>query len=65
MPTYPYACDKCKKEFEVTQKISDPPLTKCKTAGCHGAPKRQIGRGTSFVLNGGGWYRDGYSGTKR
>jgi putative FmdB family regulatory protein len=65
MPTYPYRCEACEKEFDEVQKISDPPLKKCKTPGCRGVPTRQIGRGTSFVLNGEGWYRDGYSGGKR
>lgn len=65
MPTYPYRCPVCEEEFEQIQKISDAPLKECKTPGCPGVPQRQIGQGTGFVLNGDGWYRDGYSGSRR
>lgn len=58
---YEYKCDKCDKEFEVEQKISDPVLTNCPT--CDGSVKKLISR-SSFVLAGTGWYRDGYSGKK-
>lgn len=63
MPTYPYRCETCKAEFEREQKITDAPVTECQTPGCEGRPKRQIGT-TSFVLNGDGWYRDGYAGRR-
>lgn len=59
---YEYKCDKCDKEFEVEQKISDPVLTNCPT--CGGSIKKLISR-SSFVLAGTGWYRDGYSGGKK
>lgn len=29
MPTYEYECEKCKRVFEVDQKISDPKLASC------------------------------------
>ena len=32
MPIYEYQCEKCGEVFEVTQKISDPPLKKGLTA---------------------------------
>jgi putative FmdB family regulatory protein len=58
---YEYKCDKCDKEFEVEQKITDPVLTNCPT--CGNDVKKLISR-SSFVLAGSGWYRDGYSGKK-
>lgn len=60
MPTYPYRCQKCSTEFEVEQKITEPPVTRCEDPSCDGTPERQIAS-TGFVLNGSGWYRDGYA----
>ena len=60
MPTYDYRCEACKQEFEHFQKITEEPLKTCPKCG---APevKRQITSG-NFILRGGGWYADGYSG---
>lgn len=58
MPIYEYKCQCCDDEFEVIQKISDRPLTKC--AKCGGRLEKLLSR-TSFMLKGGGWYSDGYS----
>ena len=58
MPTYEYHCKKCAKTFEVFQKISEKPLSKCPT--CGGKVKRLISA-AAFALKGGGWYKDGYS----
>lgn len=63
MPTYSYKCETCGGEFDAVQSIKDPPLDECPTktdtGGCKGHPKRLISR-TTFVLNGGGWAKDGY-----
>jgi putative FmdB family regulatory protein len=59
VPTYPYVCTSCNKEFEVEQRITAEPLTTCEACG-QPALKRQIA-GTSFVLKGQHWYKDGYS----
>ena len=53
MPVYEYECKKCGKNFEVEQRISDPPLTIC--GECNGEVERLISR-CSFVLKGDGWY---------
>lgn len=60
MPTYEYRCDACTHEFEIEQRITADRLKKC--------PKckkmklvRLIGTG-NFILKGGGWYADAYSG---
>lgn len=59
MPIYEYKCSKCGKQKEVFQKVDDP----CPIC-CNEGMKKQLSR-TSFKLNGGGWYRDGYSSTKK
>lgn len=56
MPIYEYACKKC-GEFETTQRITDPPLTKCPT--CAGKVTKLISS-TSFQLKGSGWYITDY-----
>jgi putative FmdB family regulatory protein len=57
MPTYEYECSKG-HQFEVSQRITDPPLSRCRF--CRGKVRRLISGGT-FILKGGGWYKDGYS----
>jgi putative FmdB family regulatory protein len=60
MPTYEYACGACAHEWETEQSIRDEPLTECPS--CRKATaRRQISRGTGFILKGGGWYSDLYS----
>ncbi|MBI2986577.1 MAG: zinc ribbon domain-containing protein [Deltaproteobacteria bacterium] len=56
MPIYEYKCQRC-GDFEVTQKITDKPLTRCLT--CKGKVKKLISN-TSFQLKGTGWYVTDY-----
>lgn len=60
MPTYDYACDNCGHEFEREQRITDKPTKKCPECGKLKA-RRMIGGG-GFILKGGGWESDLYSG---
>jgi putative FmdB family regulatory protein len=61
MPTYEYACSSCKHEWELEQSIKESAITECPS--CHAqTAKRQISRGTGFILKGSGWYSDLYSG---
>ncbi len=62
MPIYEYKCKKCGKQFEVTQKITDEPLTEC--GSCRGELKKLI-TNTSFVLKGKGWYVTDYPSADR
>lgn len=62
MPTYDYQCKGCGKTFEVEQRISEEPLKECRLCG-KPEVQRLISSG-NFVLKGGGWYSDGYSGGK-
>lgn len=57
MPIYEYHCQEC-GVFEVTQRITESPLTNCPT--CEGDIRRLISL-TSFVLKGSGWYATDYA----
>lgn len=73
--TYEYECPHC-GVIEVEQKITDAPLTTCPktvtrearvpTGGgfsietCGQPVRRLIAGRTGFVLNGKGWFKDGY-----
>ena len=57
MPIYEYSCREC-GGFEVTQKITDKPLTRC--PACKGKVKKLISS-TSFQLKGTGWYVTDYA----
>ena len=52
MALYEYRCGKCKREFELEQRITDQPKRFCPK--CDGPVTRLISRST-FVLKGGGW----------
>ena len=58
MPIYEYKCEKCGKEHEVMQKMTEKPLTVCES--CGGRLKKLISN-TSFVLKGSGWYVTDYA----
>ena len=60
MPIYEYACEKCGDEFEVEQRITDDPVKSCPS--CRSRKVKKLISQTSFVLKGGGWYSDLYSG---
>jgi len=59
MPTYEYRCDKCGFEFEREQRITEKPIRTCPK--CKAQKARRLISATSFVLKGGGWYKDLYS----
>ncbi|MFW6050550.1 MAG: FmdB family zinc ribbon protein, partial [Myxococcota bacterium] len=61
MPTYAYACDACGAEFEREQRMTDKPIKKCTSCGKQKA-RRMIAGSGNFILKGGGWYNDLYSG---
>ncbi|WP_303720335.1 zinc ribbon domain-containing protein [Malonomonas rubra] len=58
MPLYEYQCESCGLQFEVRQKFSDDPVSKCHE--CGGPVNKLISQG-GFALKGGGWYQQGYS----
>lgn len=63
MPIYEYECKSCGGKKEVTRGIKDQEVKpKCPNCFELGNPEmeRVISSGTSFVLKGGGWAKDGY-----
>lgn len=57
MPTYEYQCDQCQRTFEVWQRITAEPLTRCEV--CAG-PVRRLLSPAPFILKGEGWYVTDY-----
>jgi putative FmdB family regulatory protein len=62
MPIYVYKCKNCNRQFEVTQKFSDPPLVECSHCG---GELRKLITNTSFILKGSGWYVTDYPSVER
>ena len=62
MPIYEYECLDCGKQFEVFQKFSEDPLSRCHDCGGH--VHKLISR-TSFILKGTGWYATDYASPER
>lgn len=61
MPIYEYKCNKCGKQFEAFQGISDPELKSCNF--CKGKVQKLMSL-SSFSLKGTGWYATDYKGEK-
>lgn len=62
MPTYEYACDDCKYEFEEFQSITAAPLTECPE--CKGRVRRLISAGNGLIFKGSGFYITDYKNSK-
>jgi putative FmdB family regulatory protein len=58
MPTYEYECIHCGENFEVFQKITDPPLDNCPK--CHKKVRRLISSGAGIIFKGKGFYATDY-----
>ena len=61
MPIYEYQCSTCEHEFEQIQKFSDPAVTDCPQCSAQGSVSKKLSA-SAFILNGRGWYSDGYGG---
>ncbi|MCX5849336.1 MAG: zinc ribbon domain-containing protein [Deltaproteobacteria bacterium] len=61
MPIYEYKCQKCGRQFEAFQGISDSELKACKF--CKGKVHKLVSL-SSFSLKGTGWYATDYKGKK-
>lgn len=57
MPTYDYRCEKCGR-FQVTQRITEPPLEKCPT--CGQPVQRLISRNVGIIFKGSGFHITDY-----
>lgn len=62
MPIYEYECQKCGRQMEVFQKITERPLSKCEH--CRGKLNKLVSL-SSFHLKGTGWYATDYAGKSR
>jgi putative FmdB family regulatory protein len=62
MPTYEYRCTSCEHQVEAFQSIKDAPLKECPS--CQQPSLERLISGGSFILKGGGWYKDLYSSPK-
>ena len=62
MPIYEYACDDCRKQCEVIQKVTDEPISIC--PDCGGQMHKLVSQ-TSFILKGTGWYVTDYASPER
>jgi len=60
MPIYEYECPKCGERFDVMQKVSDPPLKKCKK--CNKTGVRKLLGTPALQFKGSGWYITDYAG---
>ena len=54
MPTYDYKCLDCKKNFEISQRMTESPKRKCPK--CGGRLRRLIGSGAGIIFKGSGFY---------
>ena len=61
MPTYSYRCAACNHTFDKVQRITEDAIKTCPSCGADAAA-RLITSG-NFMLKGGGWYGDLYSGS--
>ena len=62
MPTYEYECESCDETFEVRQRISEPPLTRCERCG---GPVHRVLSAAPFILKGSGFYVNDYPSESR
>lgn len=62
MPTYEYECESCYETFEVRQRISEPPLTRCERCG---GPVHRVLSSAPFILKGAGFYVNDYPSESR
>jgi putative FmdB family regulatory protein len=59
MPTYDYACDACKHEFEIFESITVEPQKKCPKCKKNKL-RRLFGAGAGLVFKGSGFYQTDY-----
>ena len=60
---YDYKCDACENQFEVNQSMKEEARAVCTKCGVE-TRNRIITGGSGFLLQGGGWYADGYGNKK-
>ena len=63
MPIYEYECKKCGRVTTVLQKMSDKAPSTCEYCGENDSLVKRVSH-SSFVLKGGGWFKDCYPDAK-
>ena len=58
MPNYEYVCTHCGHEFELVQKMTDPPRKLCPK--CRRKVTRKVGSGAGIIFKGSGFYATDY-----
>jgi len=58
VPIYEYVCDTCRHQFEVKQKMNDPPLSVCDRCG---NSITKVISAPAIMFKGTGWYVTDYS----
>jgi len=58
LPIYEYECTKCKNRVEIIQKVSDPPLKRCRE--CKGSLQKIVSA-AGLQFKGSGWYITDYA----
>ena len=58
MPHYDYRCLGCGREFEVFQRMTDPPLSECEQ--CGGKLEKLMSAGSGLIFKGSGFYITDY-----
>lgn len=56
---YEYYCTSCQNEWEVEQKITEETIKICNK--CEKFTAKKLISKSTFILNGGGWAKEGYS----
>lgn len=56
---YEYMCTTCSKEWEEEQKITEEAIKICPS--CQKPTAKRLISKSTFILQGGGWYKEGYS----
>jgi putative FmdB family regulatory protein len=64
MPTYDYHCTNCQHKAEVSQKMSEAPLTQCPHCQCP-TFKRGPGGGIGLLFQGSGFYITDYDAQRK
>lgn len=57
MPTYEYYCEVCNDQFEVFQRITEPPVTECQRCG---GPVRKVFSPVGIIFKGPGFHVNDY-----
>lgn len=54
MPIYEYKCNNCGHEYDLLQKMGEPPIVECEK--CHKNSAQRLVSAPGFQLKGTGWY---------